>query len=481
MNALLTARFLRPACSALGLTGVLLTVGCSRDNSAPAPSVINSTTVSDAAAADLIAAPPISASHWASGSLANVPADQLASIVPIERGRAMPGVSLGGNSFVKSNNPESFGPNSAGANNNGWLTQHAYTHAGNGTAGDPARGGNNTWLSGNFQIYVSHYNKTGGSRYLQVILVNPQSSALTVSYRGAVTGSADTGFNLGGGVTGRSNYYVTSERLLTLPTTMTSVTIPAGGAVALLAKQMNNGGSVDGTMYVNTGSSLPSSGVYAYVVATNTNSLNEAVSLAHTPGTRRAATGNIEKPTASAFGKEAGVYAFSKVTADVPVPLPTSLGAHNLGIWVNFAGYTATPDQPSIQTAPPQTNGSGQSLRLTDSGLRTACNYNHEYNITFRLNNPSSTPRRVRIWFAAVRKSGRSLSFNSAMQFNNRGIFQVLTTDTSLKRELTVVSPTNNASAPITVPANGTLTVPARFFVAGLSSAGSQFMFETVD
>jgi hypothetical protein len=329
---------------------------------------------------------------------------------------------------------------------------------------------------------VSHYNKTGGSRHLQVILVNPQSTALTVSYRGAVTGSGDAGFNLGGGVTGRSNYYVTSERLLTLPTTMTSVTIPAGGAVALLAKQMNNGGSVDGTLYVSTPSTAPASGVYAYVVATNTNALSEAVSLAHTPATRRAATGNIEKPVGTtAFGKEAGVYGFSKVTADVPVPLPTSSGAHNLGIWVNFAGYTATPDQPSIQTAPPQTNGSGQSLRLTDSALRTACNYNHEYNITFRLSNPSSTPRRVRIWFAAVRKSGRTLSFNSAMQFNNKGIFQVLTTDTSLKRELTVVSPTNNASAPITVPANGVLNVPARFFVAGLSSAGSQFMFETVD
>jgi len=67
--------------------------------------------------------------------------------------------------------------------------------------------------------------------------------------------------------------------------------------------------------------------------------------------TRRAATGNIEASQTLAFGKEAGVYAFSKLTADVPLPLPSCIG--HLGLSVNISGYGPTPDSPFIQTTPP--------------------------------------------------------------------------------------------------------------------------------
>lgn len=441
--------------SALGVATALLATNCAHDEAA-APSIVANTTTADAVASDLVAARAIAASDWANGKLTS-------AIIPVSAQRPLPNVVLGGAPFVKSNNPESF-------TSTGWLTQHAYAH--------PSRGGSNTWLSGSFNIFTSHYNKTGSTAFMQIILVNPHSTPVTITYRGAITGSGEAGD--ANGVKGRSNYYLTSEKLLTLPTAVTTATIPAnGGAVAIAVKQMNNGGSIEGTFFVTAAAP----GVFSYVVATATNSLNDALALAHNPATRRPATGNIERPsTASpfAFGKESGVYGFSNIKANVPVPMPTGVG--NIGLSVNIAGYGATPDSPYIQTSPSNKNGSGQTLRLTDSALRTACNYGHEYNLTLVLQNPVNRPRKVRVWFAAnSNTSGRGLTFNSAMQFNSQGPFKVLTYDAVPKQELTVVSPTNAASAPLTVGPNGTLSVPVRFFTAGLSSAGSHFILETQD
>lgn len=441
--------------SALAMAGALLTSACSHDPEAVPSQVASTTSTADAVTPDLVPARAIVATDWINGRLNTA----ITALVPVTAQRPMPNVVLGGVPFVKSNNPESF-------SSLGWLMQHTYA--------DAARGGNNTWLSGNFNVFVSHYNKTAGTAYLQVILVNPHSTPLTVSYRGAITTSGEAGD--ANGVRGRSNYYVTSERLLTLPATVTTQTIPAKGAIAISVKQMNKGGSIEGVFFVNAAAP----GVFSYVVATGSTQLSEAVALAHTPSSRRAATGNIEVPQTLAFGKEAGVYAFSKVSADVPIPMPAGIG--HMGLSVNIAGYGVTPDSPFIQTAPPAQNGSGQSLRLKDSAYRTACNYGHEYNLTLRLSNPLSRPRRVRVWFAAnTATSGRGLTFNSAMQFNGAGPFKVLTYDAVPKQELTVVSPTNATSAPLTVPANSTLSVPVRFFVAGLSSAGSHFILETQD
>jgi hypothetical protein len=174
------------------------------------------------------------------------------------------------------------------------------------------------------------------------------------------------------------------------------------------------------------------------------------------------------------------VYAFSKITADVPVPLPSAKAYLALGI--NYGSYGPGVNSPFIQTSPPYQNGSGQTLRLSDSGYRTNANYGHEYSITLRLSNSLSRARRVRVWFAANSNiTGRGITYNGALQFNALSPLKVLTYDAVPKQELTVTSPTNLTSAPVTVGANSTLSIPVRFFVPGLASAGSHIILETQD
>ncbi|WP_046245375.1 hypothetical protein [Hymenobacter terrenus] len=443
---------------ALSITALLAASSCSREESTtPAPTPTGTTATSNAVAADLVPAPALTAESWTNGFLTST-----GVVVPENRQKGLPNVVLGGVPFVKSNNPEKF-------TSTGWLVQHAYTH--------PTRGGNNTWLSGNFNIYVSHLNGTGALAYLQVILVNPHSTPITVSYRGSILTSGEAGD--ANGVIGKSNYYTVSERLLTLPTTVTTKVIPAGGAVFVALKTMNPSGSADGTLFVNAGSP----GVFTYVVATATDKIEEGLALASASATRRPAAGNIKPPSTAAFGTEAGVYAFSKVTADAPVPLPAGIG--HIGLTVNYAGYTPIPNSSFIQTAPPSQNGSGQTLRLGDSAYRTCGNYNHEYNINLRLQNPLSRPRRVRVWFAAnAITADRQLLYNGAFQFNGSGPVKVLITPATSatnrpKQELT--ADVNGNSLPLTVAAGATLNVPLRFFIPGLASAGSHIILETQD
>ncbi|GAA4346348.1 hypothetical protein GCM10023185_00770 [Hymenobacter saemangeumensis] len=440
----------------LGLAASLLLASSCSHEEAEAPALAALTTEADAVSADLVAAPAIAASNWTAGRFTG-------SIVPLGSQRAMPNVTLGGNPIVKSNNPEKF-------TSTGWLTQHTYTH--------PSRGGNNAWLSGNFNIYVSHYNGLTTQAYLQVLAVNPHAYPITVSYRGSILTSSEAGDSRG--ILGKSNYYMVTENMLRLPSTVTSKTIPARGAVLLALKRLNSGGSVDGTLLVNAASP----GVFTYVVATNTDRIDEGLSLAHNPSTRRPATGNIKPPTVKDFGTEAGVYGFSKVTATPNVPLPGGIG--HIGISVNYAGYEETVASPYVQTAPANRNGSGQILRLFDSSYRTNGNYGHEYNVTLRLQNTLARPRRVKVWFASnAHTATRGLLYNGAMLFNGstrqvvtKPIKTVPNEPFNARQELTVV---NGVSQPLLIGANSTLNVPVQFYIPGLSSAGAHFILETQD
>ena len=437
---------------------LLLATGCAREADEVSVSTAQAVASADAVASDLIAAPPLTAGSW---TLESSTVAMPQPIIPSSQHKALPNVLLAGGPIVTSNNPESF-------TSTGWLAQHTYVH--------PTRGGNNTWLSGTFGVYVSHYNKTGVSVYLQVIAQNPHlDRSINVSYRSAITSSSEAGD--ANGVRGRSNYYVASEKALNFANTVvTTKTIPAGGAVLLSLKAMSNGGSVDGAMLVTA----DAPGIFTYVVAAPDQYIESGLALAHASATRRPATGNIKSPSASTFGTEAGVYAFSKITADVPVPLPSAKGYLALG--VNYGSYGPIVDSPFIQTSPAGQNGSGQTLRLSDSGYRTNGNYGHEYTISLRLSNPLSRPRRVRAWFAAnTNTSGRGLTYNGAMQVNGISALKVLTYDAVPKQELTVVSATDLASAPLTVGANTSTTLQLRFFVPGLASAGSHIILQTQD
>jgi hypothetical protein len=374
---------------------------------------------------------------WTIGKLVN-------PIVPIINQQVLATWTLTGNSLLESNNPERI-------DSVGWLFQHQYP--------DEKRGGNRATLQGNFRVYVSHINGQKTSGYFQIIATNPNKTPLTITFKGSVLTSSETGDSRG--VLGKSNYYKVSENALSgsLPTRTKS--IAPGKTVLLSLKRLNPKTSVDGLLQVHS-----TQGVFVTVLATKTPYVEEGVRLL---ANRQPATGNIKSPTSSTFGTGAGIYPTWGVSATPTLTLPPTI-AH-LGLSFNYADYELSPANPNVQTALCQRNTENKTLCLRDSSTRSNGNYGREYNIRLKVVNPATTPQTVRVWFASnAIRAKRTLLNNGAVRFN-KVIRQVVTTPTRPRQELT--------SIPLLVAPQSTLTIPLEFIIPGLSSAGQALIIET--
>jgi hypothetical protein len=365
-------------------------------------------------------------------------------IVPIIKQQILPTWTLEGNPIVESNNPERI-------DSVGWLYQHEHT--------DKKRGGNRATLQGDFRVYVSHINGQKTPGYFQIIATNPNKTPLVITFKGSVLTSREVGDK--SGVLGKSNYYKVSENALSnnLPTRTKS--IDPGKTVLLSLKRLNPKTSVDGLLQVHS-----TQGVFVSVVATKTPYVEEGVRLL---AARQPATGNIKPPSSQTFGTGAGIYPTWGVSATPTLDLPPTI-AH-LGLSINYADYALNPTNPNVQTALCQLNAAKQSLCLSDSSVRSQGNYGREYTITLKVNNPNPARQTVRVWFASnATGANRTLLYNGAVSFNGV-IQQVRTTPSRPRQELT--------STPLPVAPQSTLTIPIRFYIPGLSSAGKAINIET--
>ncbi|WP_431241811.1 DUF3370 family protein [Flavobacterium sp. P21] len=232
----------------------ILTYACSSDDSAE-KTAIQSTTKSSAKTA--LAVNSLVSSDWTSGTLST-------SIVPPQNLKFLSG-NLSDKQIWKSNNPEII-------KGNGWLMQNARV--------DSSRGGSSNPLSGTFGVYLFHINQSGSTKYLHVLVSNPQTTALTISGKGSTYTNAEKPLN--GSATGQS-YFVSKDWLQNTPrTTFSNVTINPSKVYEVYKATLANNNMVDGSYEITA-----SQGVYVYTVVTSTGNINDAVTATQTAATGR--------------------------------------------------------------------------------------------------------------------------------------------------------------------------------------------------
>jgi hypothetical protein len=358
-------------------------------------------------------------SGWTKGSL-------LTPVVPISQLKSLTG-SAGGNPIWKSNNPEPI-------DGNGWLMQNERT--------DSIRGGSAFPLSGLFNIYLFHINRTSSVRVLHVLVKNPNSTSITVTGKGSML--TNSTYPLGGKGTGQS-FHVSQNWLLDTNLTPFSKAIAPGETVEIDRAILNPKNMVDGRFEVNA-----TDGVFVCTVITSDGSKNSAISVSQ----GSPAPGDIRSPGSDRLGREAGICNSSiwKGTTDIDLPpAPAYVGL-------------------CLNTISPQNQTVAHVMHLSDCSAKTSGNYGHKYDVTLRLNNQSSTVRRVRLSFgSSANNPNLSRTYSGPVLVNGTQI-NIFTTPTDPKNELKIV----------TINPNCSVDIQLVFFVPGLITIPQQLILETV-
>ena len=377
------------------------------------------------------AAAAFSTATWTAGAL-STSTDPAQQIVPNTQLKPM-GVTLGGASIFKSNNPEIF-------RGNGWLMQHART--------DASRGGRSYGLSGTHPAYFFHINKSGVTKYLHLLVTNPNAGAITVSSKGSCYTNAEK--PLTGSGTGQS-YFVAKDWLNgTLRQPQTASTSLAQYAAKEIYKiAVANSGMVDGRFEITT-----SGNAYYYTVITGSGLTSDAI----TASQGAYAAGDYYTESTNAYGREAGIYQYSDVSADNTLDVPAT-AAH-----IGFALNTTNKFSASLenQVAP-------ALMSLSGSSSQSYGNYGHRYRVIFRLQNNNSFSKTVRLYFASnsVNAAQSNATWNGPVKMNG-SVINVYTRLNAPRQQL----------SSWTVPP-GTFNVNLEFYVPGLITANQQLIFET--
>ncbi len=369
----------------------------------------------------------IGEADWTNGTLStpNVPIEELK---PLTGGPE-------GHKIWKSNNPEVI-------KGDGWLMQNAR----------PGNRGSSRFndLSGTFGIYLFHINKSLGTKYLHVLVTNPQNNAITLNGKGSMFTNA--AHPLQGRGTGL-NYMVSRNWLDdTHRIEFQNMTLDSGKAYTVDQFTLSNGTMIDGRFELTA-----SAGVFVYTVVTSTGNLIDAINASQ----GGPAAGDIFSPGPNKFGREAGICGSSIWAGKTQIEVPTA-SAH-LGLCLNTSNKFA----PNLQD---QT--AGFLMRLSDSADRTNANYGHKYDVTLELRNPSNTVRKVRLSFASNLTNPQnrpSFTYNGPIQVNNnvKDIFTTPADPTELLDTFTI-----NAST--------SLSVRLQFFIPGLITIGQQLLLESI-
>jgi hypothetical protein len=364
---------------------------------------------------------------WITGTLpvTGAPASQ---IIPNTSLNSL-NVVKGGSPIYVSNNPEIF-------TGNGWLMQNART--------DATRGGSLFTLGGTNVLYLFHINQSGSTKYIHILASNPNSSAITVTYKGSCYTNLTK--PLTGAATGQS-YFVAKDWLNnTLPINGTTGSIPQFTVREIFKTSMNNSNMVDGRFEV----SATGPAIY-YVVITSTGNLTDAINASQ----GSFAPGQYYTETSSAFGREAGIYATNTVTATNSITLPA------------VASYTGFCLNTSNKFAPVENQNSAALMTMAQASSQSYGNYGHYYKVTLNITNAGSTARNVKMYFASnVTGAATNATWNGPVK-NNGAVFDIYTTLNNPKVQLSswTINP-------------GTFTNTLEFFVPGLITSNQQLIYQ---
>ncbi|MEW2445772.1 DUF3370 family protein [Micromonospora marina] len=365
--------------------------------------------------------------------------------VPLADLDQLPG-AVTGSPIVVSNNPETF-------TGNGWLMLHSRS--------TPARGGTARPLSGTFPLYLYHQNGTASTRYLHVLISNPNAAPVSVTVRGAAYTNAqkplvsDPARRAG---TGPCHAVADAWLRGTTTTYLNGVGVNSGKATQVTRITMNASNIADGRFEITA-----SAGVYVYTVVTSDGSVTTATNLSQQNASY--APGNIATETATTYGREAGVYATSAWdTRQVTMPVPAA-GRH-IGLAVNTTvRQRADLDQTTAGLA-----------THSDSSSRTWGNYGHRYTIRLLLRNPGTTARTVRLTFASNVTGPRDVPGNT---WNGPAAVTVdgtTTVQTLYTRPTAPLDPIGT----YTIGPAASRSLVVDLYVPGLITAGQQLLLQTL-
>lgn len=342
----------------------------------------------------------------------------------------LPGGGVGG-PVVTSNNPEVFtGP--------GLLF---------GTARPTqTRGGQTYPLEGDFGVYLHHLNRSGAPMFVTLMVTNPNEEAVEVE----AFGSAWTQDETGGLPLGGSPDYLVSEawlegrhRTRVGPTSLASLR-----PLRVWSGRLGQNREVDGRFGIRT-----SAPVYVYIVATTTDDLNDALSrgLEDAPGDYRI-SGDPPPP----FGREAGVYAHDRWTANFSVALPRTR-AH-IGMMVNTAtgaGFSQVQAFPAL-------------MHYEGSAREAVGMYGNTYDLTVTLVHPGGDQltRRVRGWFVSLATGQVSRYWDGAGLVNNEPVtIQHVPGDVSTRLFNVDVAPGQPTTVRFEAMVPGLTSIPQAFYL----------------
>jgi Protein of unknown function (DUF3370) len=373
----------------------------------------------------------VGTAEWTTGLLP-VTTDVTQHILPDASLKFLYPVFSGTKSFV-SNNPEIF-------TGNGWLMQNSRT--------DATRGGTTTPLTGPNTMYLFHINKAATSKYIHFMISNPGSA--TISYTGKGSYYTNAEKPLTGQATGQS-YFVAKDWLNnTMRKTITTpITIQPGKVSEVFKIKMNANNMVDARFEINT-----TGLAYYYTVVTSGGKLTDAINA--TQGTYAAGTYLTE--STNTFGREAGIYERTDISATNVLELPTT--ASHIGFCLNT---TAKYKQVEEQTT-------SALMTLLGSSSRSYGNYGNKFNVHFQLQNNTGATKTVKLYFAsnAVDASKSNATWNGAVKLNNSAVIDIYTQLNNPRKLL----------ATWTVPA-GPFNATLDFYVPGLITTNQQLLFES--
>ncbi len=266
----------------------------------------------------------------------------------------------------------------------------------------PTRGGTAYPLSGDFGVYVHHINQSGVTKWVSILVTNPNGSEVTVSLRGSGYSQDETG---GLALGASPDYRVSKEWITSSARTDTGpVTIAPGKGAVLWAGSAGQNREIDGRFALKA-----SAAVRVYVVSTIDGSLQKALDASQpvvdAPGDYRP-SGNPPPP----FGREAGIYAYDTWTSTFDVEVPA--GPKHVAFMVNTATGAGLSQ---VQAFP--------ALTHYDVSAREAVGmYGNVYDVAIGLRNTLSgaVARRVRVSFHSLANGTASRWWDGAALVDGR-------------------------------------------------------------
>jgi hypothetical protein len=237
-------------------------------------------------------------------------------------------------------------------------------------------------LSGDFGVYLHHINQAGKTKWVSLLVTNPNAAPVDVSLRGSGYSQDETG-SLALGAS--PDYRVSRDWILGTPATVSAVTIASGKGAVLWARSLSNNREVDGRFAVRA-----SGPVHVYVVAADDGTAQKALDVSQpvvdAPGDYRV-SGNPPPP----FGREAGIYAHDTWRAVFDVEVPA--GEKHVAFMVN----TATGGGLSQVQAFPALS------RYTQSAAEAVGMYGNVYDVDLGLRSDApGASRRVKVAFHSL-------------------------------------------------------------------------------